>query len=263
MCELLGLSSCTETHISLSLHEFSRHGGLTNHHADGWGLATYKEMQAKLYREAAPAAFSNTLKCLESNHPATLCAIAHIRHATQGGVALKNTQPFERNFQGRSHVFAHNGDLQDIKKAIILTSEFPHGETDSEYAFCYLMEVLSTLWEKGVPTLKERATLINKIFRQLSTLGPANILYSDGDYLYAFANKRMQTNGNIEPPGLHYLSRECGCDKDALQHVGIHIDCKPNKILLFASVPLTNENWISFTPDQLVIAKNGQIIEQG
>jgi len=229
MCELLAVSSCVDTHISLSLHEFSQHGGITNHHVDGWGLATYKNIHAQVYREAAPAAYSEKMKYLETCHPATKCAIAHIRHATQGGIALKNTQPFERQVQGRSHIFAHNGDLQGIQKLVSLTSELPHGETDSEYAFCYLMEMLSTLWKKGVPSLTARIKLINKVCLQLSMLGPANILYSDGDYLYAFANKRMQTNGNMEPSGLYYLTRECGCDEGSLQQAGVQISCQSNK----------------------------------
>jgi len=262
MCELLGLSSQEKTHISLSLHEFSRHGGITDHHVDGWGLATYTDIQAQLYREAAPAAYSNKLKYLETSHPATLCAIAHIRHATQGCVALKNTQPFQINSQGRSHIFAHNGDLKNISTIIHLANKQPQGESDSEYAFYYLMENLSTLWKQGTPTLSARSNLIHKIFLQLATLGPANIIYSDGNYLYAFANKRMQKNGIIAPPGLYYLLRECGCDEDELQYAGVEISCRPNKVLLFASVPLTNENWIPFASNQLIIAHKGKIIEQ-
>ena len=39
MCELFAISSSTPTEISFSLDEFSKHGGLTDHHRHGWGIA--------------------------------------------------------------------------------------------------------------------------------------------------------------------------------------------------------------------------------
>jgi len=41
MCELFAVSSKVPTNVSFSLEEFSRHGGGTAHHKDGWGLAFY------------------------------------------------------------------------------------------------------------------------------------------------------------------------------------------------------------------------------
>ena len=43
--------------------------------------------------------------------------VAHIRKATQGRVALENTHPFVRELWGRYWVFAHNGDLKDLRAA--------------------------------------------------------------------------------------------------------------------------------------------------
>jgi glutamine amidotransferase len=195
MCELLGMSSCINTHLSLSVHEFSQHGGLTNHHADGWGMATYHHLMANVIKEAAPAAFSEKMQCLETSNLKTDCAIVHIRHATQGIVALRNTQPFCQNINDRSFVFAHNGDLHNIKNKKVISGNFqPKGETDSEYAFYSLMTAYCRLWKNNIPTLKARLKVIKNKLLAFASLGPANILFSDGDYLYAFANKRMQQN---------------------------------------------------------------------
>ena len=40
MCELFAMSSSKPTEVSFSLDEFSRHGGLTNLHKDGSGIAS-------------------------------------------------------------------------------------------------------------------------------------------------------------------------------------------------------------------------------
>jgi glutamine phosphoribosylpyrophosphate amidotransferase len=48
--------------------------------------------------------------------------IAHIRKATQGGVALENTHPFQRELWGRYWVFAHNGDLKEYARACTAAS---------------------------------------------------------------------------------------------------------------------------------------------
>ena len=71
----------------------------------------------------------------------SLNVIAHIRKATQGQVALENCHPFVRELWGRYWVFAHNGDLKDFQP--MLDGPYrPVGNTDSELAFCYLLQEL-------------------------------------------------------------------------------------------------------------------------
>ena len=79
--------------------------------------------------------------------------IAHIRKATQGRIALENTHPFMRELWGRYWVFAHNGDLKGF--APRLHGAFrPVGTTDSERAFCWLMQELAKA-HAAVPTIEE------------------------------------------------------------------------------------------------------------
>src|SRR4029079_300694 len=74
--------------------------------------------------------------------------VAHIRKATQGPVALAHTQPFESELWGRYWVFAHNGDLKGY--APRLHGAFrPVGATDSERAFCWLMQALAKVPPRG------------------------------------------------------------------------------------------------------------------
>jgi glutamine amidotransferase len=51
---------------------------------------------------------------------------------------------------GRYWVFAHNGNLLDF--APVLRGDFqPVGQTDSELAFCHLMETLNREFPAGEP----------------------------------------------------------------------------------------------------------------
>jgi len=266
MCELFAVSSKLPTKITFSLEEFASHGGKKAHHTDGWGLAFYDGPFAQIFHEAKPSAYSEWMEFLRIHQTPSRRIISHIRHATVGPRALKNTQPFSRELGGQRHVFCHNGDLQCIFQEIQTTRFKPIGDTDSELAFCYLLEQLQTLWNRGEPTLESRIEVIEKVFNKFSEWGPANFLYSDADYLYAYANKRTQANGEIKPPGIYYLKRHCGIGSNTNKFPSVELNNKidikgsQQRLVLFASVPLSDENWIPFKPNQLIVSKNGVIL---
>jgi len=39
MCQLLGMNCNTPTDVTFSFSGFAQRGGVTDHHADGWGIA--------------------------------------------------------------------------------------------------------------------------------------------------------------------------------------------------------------------------------
>jgi glutamine amidotransferase len=94
----------------------------------------------------------------------------------------------------------------------------------------------------------------------MCALGPANFLYSDGDALLAHGHRRRQRDGTIAPPGLWLLSRQCGLDTDALSQAGIVIDADPQDVILFASVPLTDEPWRPLNEGQVVAVRDGRLL---
>ena len=96
MCELFGMSARRPATVHLSLEVFSKHGGLSGPHKDGWGIAWYDERDVWLVKEARPAASSACVRFIQDHPFATPCAISHVRKATQGAVALRNCQPFVR-----------------------------------------------------------------------------------------------------------------------------------------------------------------------
>ena len=260
MCELYAMSSVVTKNISFSLCEFRRHGGDTGTHVDGWGLAFIDDNSTEIYREPKPAALSLKMDHVLQHHKPANLVISHIRKATQGEISLKNTQPFSCLLNNKKHVFAHNGDLVDAHQKLILNKHKTEGETDSEHAFCYLMEQIELLWQKQTPTFEQRIEVVKAAFNRFSKLGQANFIFTDGEFLFAFANERTQLNGKIEPPGLHYLVRDIHSNPAKTKIAGIEMNGVNQEQVLLASVPLTDENWLPLQRNQFIVIQSGKVL---
>lgn len=267
MCELFAMSSRYPATLHMSLEEFSRHGGLSGPHKDGWGIAWYDERDIRLIKEASPAADSACVRFIQENPFATRFALSHVRKATQGAVALRNCQPFVREMGGAWHCFAHNGDLAGIDAAMPIRPETfrPVGETDSEFAFCALLERLRPLWSgREGPSLESRHEVVELFAAELRKLGPANFLYCDGDALFAHGDRRHHDDGTIHPPGLWRLQRHCPAGGE-LATDGLRIEAHgaDQEVVLFASVPLTREDWVPLSRGEILVATIGQLATSG
>ncbi len=258
MCELFGLSSRLPTTVSLSMRVLARHGSHASGLDDGWGVAYHMGDDALLVKQPGPADASPWIDFLAGQPIRSRIVVAHIRRATQGEVSLRNTQPFMRELGGRMHVFAHNGRLSGIERRFAdgLRRFRPVGTTDSEVAFCVLLERLAPLWDAGPPSAAQRLQAIADVAEALRTLGPANFLYSDGEQLVAHAHRRTQRDGSIAPPGLWMLHRSCAVDPDALGAAGVTLD-GGQFVTLFASVKLTDEAWQPLQEGEIAVARDG------
>ena len=111
-------------------------------------------------------------------------------------VMLENTHPFTRELWGRAWTFAHNGQLKGAKQ-LPATLFRPIGTTDSEAAFCWLMDQLSLAWT-DYPSAAKLDAFIADLFAQLRRMGVFNALLSDGRSLYASCGKRLSM---LDAPG--------------------------------------------------------------
>lgn len=265
MCELFAMSSRMPATVSLSLEAFSRHGGLTDEHKDGWGIAYYHGRDALVMREPGAAADSAFMGFVKSGAFASTLVMSHIRRATMGEVALRNTQPFARELAGRLHVFVHNGMFPDIfSKSATPPGHFqPIGETDSEFAFCLLLDRLTALWSDpdNPPSENEKLTVVAEFAHFIGALGPANFIYCDSEVMIVHGNRRSHADG-IHPPGLHYLCRRCRSESTAVALPGLDIrsDAAMQDIVLIASVSLSDENWTPLRENEVLLLKEGKII---
>jgi len=191
--------------------------------------------------------------------------IAHTRKATRGTRSYPNAQPFVRELAGRAHLFAHNGDLPGIFKSRVFQADRfnPIGETDSELAFCVLLDQIAAIWKApfATPPLRERFRIVSSFAGALRSLGPANFLYSDGDVLFAHGHRRTHANtGRIEAPGLAFVQRQCQQNTLGSAASGLSIRGDNQQVALFASVPLTNERWAQLAEGELVAVCGGQLV---
>ncbi|MCP4390875.1 MAG: class II glutamine amidotransferase [Gammaproteobacteria bacterium] len=267
MCELLGMSAHHPASITLSLNEFARHGGETGPHVDGWGVAFYEGPDANLIRESTAAADSVLMSTLRDYRLISEIVIAHIRRASFGPVELRNTHPFRRELAGRVHTFAHNGDLPGIEDRYRLDPKgtvVPVGTTDSEHAFCMLMQRLSRLWieSPGIPSLHARRETVFDFAREIGKLGSANFLYSDGDVMFVHGHVRQQADGSIRAPGLHYISVSCnyGLGHSELASVKLESD-QVQKVTLVSTIPLNDGDWQPLQAGELLILKGGEVVD--
>nr|CRH04519.1 putative Glutamine amidotransferase, class-II [Candidatus Magnetococcus massalia] len=275
MCELFAMSSKLEATINFSLEEFSRHGGHTGPHKDGWGIAFYEYNDALIMRAPEPACESQLVRFIETNAFHSSLVLSHIRKATQGDICLPNTHPFRRELGGRLHIFAHNGELPGIMNGqrYPLGHYRPIGTTDSEVAFCLLMEQMREVWrDQEEPPLERRLDVVSQFAKQLdetSSAAQANFIYSDGEYLFAHGHVRRQDDDVIRAPGLYTLCRSCHPNRDRrpspIQGVKLSTEMQEGErqhVALTASVPLTDENWEPLVKGEVVVMQQGKIVQR-
>ncbi len=270
MCELLAISSHIPVMVRMSLMEFAEHGGHSGPHRDGWGIAYYEGNDAQLIREPQAAAESDWVRFMADYELSTSLLIAHIRKASRGARILANTQPFTRVYWGARHVFAHNGDLAGVFESprFSLRHNFPLGETDSEYAFCALIDRIHEIWKLlgacsgKIPSLEKRLAVVTHFAAELRELGPANFFYNDGEYLYVHAHRRTDPETEqIDAPGLYLLERHCRTELSIEHKIeGLSISSNENKVILLASVPLSKESWQPLNEGEIVVIKDGRRI---
>lgn len=255
MCELLGMECNVPTDIVFSFSGLALRGGARGPHADGWGLALYEKKSVRTFLEPAAAAKSPLAEYIRKNPIKTLLAIAHVRKRTRGPVNLANTHPFVRELWGRHFTFAHNGTVRGARK--LSAGRFsPIGTTDSEHAFCALMNRLERRFPNGYPGPKLLAEAVAKAGAEIGERGTFNFLLADGERLFA----RCATK-------LSYIIRQAPFKKATLADDDICVDfaevtTPKDRVAVIATAPLTrDEQWTIGVPGQMWVFHKGRLAE--
>jgi len=256
VCELLGVTCSVPVDIAFSFSGFVLRGGHTGPHADGWGVSLYHDNFARTFLDEKPAYGSALARFLHDNPIETKLAVAHIRHMTQGAARLQNTHPFVRVLHHRHVVFAHNGTLLHVRDRP-LASETPLGNTDSEHAFCWMLERLRERYPVHYP--EDPAELGETIFALANDLGSDgifNFLLADGRSLFA----RCGDN-------LCHIMRKPPLGRATLVDAEVQVDFAQvlpggGSLAVVATQPLTrDEPWTKATPGTLWVFEAGELVK--
>jgi glutamine amidotransferase len=241
------------TDITFSFSGLRARGGRTGPHADGWGLAFYEGKAARVFLDTSAAAESPLARFLSQNPIKTKLAVGHVRKRTRGPTSLANTHPFVRELWGRHWVFAHNGTLRGIRRRK-LGRFVPIGTTDSEVAFCLMLEELRASFP-GYPTSPRPLwALIAEAGGRLAKDGTFNFLLGDGRHLYARCGTRLSYIVRKAPFGLAALS-----DEDVAVDFST-VTTPRDRVVVVATTPLTtNETWTLGKPGEMWVFDEGQL----
>jgi glutamine amidotransferase len=252
MCQLLGMNCNVPTDIVFSFTGFAMRGGHTDTHHDGWGIAFFEGAGVRHFVDYQAAIASPVAELIKRYPIKSKNVIAHIRKATQGQVALENCHPFVRELWGRYWVFAHNGDLKQF--APLLNGAFrPVGNTDSELAFCFLLQELRARFGDVAPPLAPLRAALAELVGAIAAHGTFNLMLSDGSALFAHCSTR-----------LCYVVRQYPFVTAQLSDDDVSVDFSQvttpdDRVAIIVTEPLTtNETWTEFQPGELKVFIDGQ-----
>jgi predicted glutamine amidotransferase len=253
MCELLGMECNVPTDIVFSFTGLRQRGGRTGPHADGWGLAFYEGRAARVFLDPEPACDSPLARFIASNPIKTLLAIGHIRKRTHGPTTLANTHPFVRELWGRHWVFAHNGKLRKMR-SIQLGRFQPIGTTDSEHAFCVLLERLRSSFDGYPERTSDLYRVIAEAGAEIGAHGSFNFLLGDGRHLFARCATKLCHIVRKAPFGAAVLA-----DDDVRVDFS-EVTTPRDRVAVIATTPLTtNESWHHGKPGELWVFDRGTL----
>ena len=254
MCQLLAMNCNVPTDIVFSFTGFALRGGQTDSHHDGWGIAFFEGAGVRHFVDHQAAVASPVAELIKRYPIKSKNVIAHIRKATQGRVALENCHPFVRELWGRYWVFAHNGDLKDFHP--VLDGAFrPVGDTDSERAFCFLLQELRARFGDVNPPLAQLRAALAELVAGIAAHGAFNLMLSDGSALFAHCSTRLCYVVRQYPFVTAQLS-----DEDLLVDFS-QVTTRDDRVAIIVTEPLTtNELWIEFQPGELKGFVDGQAL---
>jgi glutamine amidotransferase len=242
------------TDIVFSFSGLALRGGDRGPHADGWGLALYEGRSVRTFLEPGAAARSPLAEFVRKNPIKTLLAIAHVRRRTRGPVSLANTHPFVRELWGRQFTFAHNGTVQGVRGRTKLGPFRPIGSTDSEAAFCVLLNRLHRAFPRGYPPPSDLARAVAEAGGELGARGTFNFLLGDGAQLFARCATR-----------LCYIIRKAPFATATLADEDVKVDFSAvttprDRVAIVATAPLTrDETWTIGRPGEMWVFRRGRL----
>lgn len=237
---------------------------------DGFGIGWYnhkRRIEPALFRSIRPAWNDENLS-YNASMIKTNCLLAHIRAATQGGVSIQNSHPF----QYKEFLMMQNGGILNfpkIKRALInrLDEEifqWIQGQTDTQYIFALFATIIGELKkelnkEGEALNFDELATCVSQTFAEIEAMkilahieSPSlyNLVLTNGKTLIA---TRYSTQPEKETRSLHIAANaECYTSKEG--YLSFRAADPANQGVLIASEVLSdNKDFWQDVPENHLI----------
>lgn len=252
MCELLGMSANVPTDICFSFSGLVKRGGETGPHRDGWGITFYEGKGCRSFKDPQPSCDSKIAELVKNYPIKSKSVISHIRQANSGGVNLENTHPFSRELWGQNWTYAHNGQLAGFE-SLELGCALPVGQTDSEHAFCWILNQLQTQYCSEPDDMLEVFKKVAGYADTLKAMGVFNMLLSNGEYVMSYCSNN-----------LHWITRRAPFGKAQLIDEDVIVDFKQETsdtdvVTVIATRPLTkDEQWNKMLPGEFCVFHFGE-----
>lgn len=242
------------------------------------------------------AASTSALAQFLGNQPIeTQNMLAHIRYATAGAVDLANVHPFSREMWGIQWCFCHNGQVplfedhpdyclngsggyEERGVCGLERTYNPIGTTDSEAAFCAILNALRAKFTDNMPSLpilyEELKLLCKEIVDYNPKLTILNFLLTCGPHLlwvyswpgarpgskvwnglhYTIRNNDTQLSSNSDDPNYQVAINKLG-QRPQSPSEGWNDD---HQVCVIATKPLTSdEEWIELNRGELLVMDAG------
>jgi len=258
MCELLAMSANVPTDICFSFSGLMQRGGNTGPHKDGWGITFYEGKGCRSFKDPLPSAESAIARLVTEYPIKSGAVICHIRQANSGAVCLENTHPFIRQIWGNHWTYAHNGQLSDFKNQLPIKFHIPVGTTDSEHAFCWIMDQIHLQFGYNTPDDLTLFSFIAGLSKEINKLGVSNLIITNGECVFAYCSNN-----------LHWITRRAPFGKasliDAEMEVDFHQETTDNDVVtVIATKPLTDdESWQKMSAGEWQLFRLGEVLSKG
>lgn len=242
---------------------------------DGFGIGWYNHFRRKepaLFRSIRPAWNDENLS-YNASMIKTNCLLAHIRAATQGGVSIHNSHPF----QYKEFLMMQNGGIPEfgkIKRKLINkldddVFQWIQGQTDTQYIFALFMTIAGKM-KKSQETLSfdDLSSCLSQTFAEIEKMkeevhvdAPSlyNLVLTNGKAMIA---TRYSTNPKVETRSLHIATTaKCYTSEDGF--LKFETEKENERSILISSEVLTEnrEHWTQVPENHCIMVEEDLGIE--
>jgi predicted glutamine amidotransferase len=243
---------------------FRQPEGRAAYREEGWGVGVIRDRAAVLLREPEARPDPATAAALADGRLLRgHTAVGYIRRWTHSA-ALANCHPFCRAAAGTEWLFAHNGALAGLEgdPAFAPRTFRPVGGTDSERAFCALLDTLAAAEEalaEHPPGSADRAWAVAHLLHPrsvaLSRHGTLNYVLAGEGCLLAFSSGQYGLYGWAGSPPAPWVL------EDADWRVEVHPVAGPvSAAVAVASDAMGQGGWRRLETHEMLVVAAGRLL---